>query len=161
MTTPVEVIEFHRDDPSPVERAMAELVERGSGWLNLGPALSPDEWDAVPHRRGVAAWFSSRGPAVPMATWTPGRGGDRSRPAEIGVAHGTGPRALERLADEGLPLPNGWQKRQDHAKHGIVAEVAGGEDPRIVVDWLLRALELLSALLPTGEWWMAEVHRPS
>jgi hypothetical protein len=157
MTTPVEVIEFRLDDTSAVERAMAELAERGSGWINLGPALSAAEWEAVPHRTGLVAWFSSRGPAVPMATWTPGRPG----PAEIGVAHGSGPRAVERLGDEGLALPPGWQKRQDHAKHGIVAEIPDGADPHVVIDWLVGAMTRLSMVLPAGEWWMAEVHRPA
>lgn len=158
----VEVVEFTRSDPSPLVARIAALAARGDGegWINFGPALSPEEFAAVPHRSGLGKWFSGRGPAVPMATWTPPLDGARPRPAQVGVQHGTGPNALDRLGAAGRPLPQPWAKKQDHAKHGIVAELPAGVDPRSVVDWLLGAMAELSSLVPTGDEWLAEVHQP-
>ena len=130
------------------------------GWINFGPSLSPEEFAAVPHKSGLGKWFSGRGPAVPMATWTPPVNDRRSAPASVGVQHGTGPNALDRLRDAGWPLPDRWVKKQDHAKHGIVAEVPDDVDPVRMVAWLLAAMAELSPLIPTGDQWLAEVHHP-
>ena len=84
----------------------------------------------------------------------------KPRPAQIGVEHGTGPKALDRLAEVGVKLPQGWVKRQDHAKHGIVAELPDGEDPSVVITWLIVASTLLRTVVEPGEDWIALVHEP-
>lgn len=158
----VDVVEFTRSNPAPLMNHMDELAARGDGegWINFGPALSAEEFSAVPHKSGLGKWFSGRGPAVPMATWTPPRYGDRPQPAQVGIQHGTGPNALDRLADAGRTLPGGWLRKQDHAKHGIVAEVPGDVDGAAMIEWLIAAMEALSLVIATGDRWLAEVHRP-
>jgi hypothetical protein len=162
MATTPEVVEFSRSDTGPIVCCFRELAGRGdgAGWVNIGPALTDAEYATLPPRSGLAAWFSGRGPVVPMATWTPPPDGDRSRPAQVGIAHGTGPSALPRLEEHGLALPAGWTKKQDHAKHGIVAEVPAESDFSNMVDWLVRAMTELSAAVPVGDHWIAEVHLP-
>ena len=90
----------------------------------------------------------------------PRQRGAKPRPAQIGVEHGTGPKALDRLAEVGVKLPQGWVKRQDHAKHGIVAELPDGEDPSVVITWLIVASTLLRTVVEPGEDWIALVHEP-
>ncbi|MEM7142816.1 MAG: hypothetical protein AAF548_17465 [Actinomycetota bacterium] len=162
MAITVDVVEFTSIDPSPLVREMDAMAASGDGdgWINFGPALSPEEFAAVPHKTGLGKWFSGRGPAVPMATWTPGVVDGKPRAAQIGLQHGTGPSALDRLEETGLSLPATWIKKQDHAKHGIVAEVPVDGDGEQLVRWLLRAMAELSPLIPTGSQWLAEVNRP-
>lgn len=139
---------------------MVRLSEREAGWINLHPVLDEDEQARLPDRSGMAAWFSGRGPAVATATWMPATGGRRPAPAQIGLEHGTGPRALDRLAEAGVPLPTGWVRRQDHAKHGVVAELPGDVSPSVVITWLIVAGTVLRTLVEPGEEWLALVHEP-
>jgi len=59
-------------------------------------------------------------------------------------------RAAARLAERGLPLPAGWRVTQDHPKRGLVVSAAA--DEAAMLEWLLRAGELLSVVVPTGIW---------
>jgi hypothetical protein len=158
MATTATVIEFTDDDISPLVERMDALTRRGDGWINIGPGLTPEEFAALPTRSTVAKWVSGRGPAVPMATWTPASTKGRGSPAQIGLAHGTGPNALERLKDAGLSLPSGWQKKQDHAKNGIVAELPATVDHEAVIGWLLAAISELSDRVAAGPDWIAEAY---
>jgi hypothetical protein len=157
-----EGVEFSRSDPRPLVARLRAIADRGDGegWVNIGPALSDEEYTAVPPRSGLGAWFSGRGPVVPMATWMPPMEGDRPRPAQIGISHGTGPNALPRLEEVGLVLPATWTKKQDHAKHGIVAEIPDDADYSSMIDWLIRAMSHLSDAIPVGDRWIAEIHLP-
>ncbi len=143
--------------------AMEEMAARGDGegWVNITPVVKDEDLLRIPDRSGLAGWFSARGPAVPVATWMPPATGSRPRPAQVGLAHGTGPNALPRLADEGVVLPADWTKRQDHAKHGVVADLPGEVDLDAVVDWLLTAASRLSPVVSVGDRWQAVVHRPT
>lgn len=163
----IETVAFSSGDTGPVEEAMAALEARGLGWINLGPGLRDDQIDRLPAPSFLGRWFSGRGPVVPMATWTPaGPGGDSGRssgkkptPAVVGVAHGAGPKALDQLRDAGLDLPEGWRKVQDHAKRGIVVEVAPGAGHADVAAWLVSACWSLCPIEIDDEW-LAEIHRP-
>ncbi len=162
MAVDQEIIRFERSERTVVVEAMRELSGRGDGegWINVAPALSDEDMMRVPERPGLLAWFSGRGPAVAMATWMPAATTARPRAAQIGVEHGTGPNALSRLADDGLPLPAGWVKRQDHAKHGVVADLPSDVDPDSVLEWLIAATSALMSIVGAGERWTAVVHRP-
>lgn len=153
MATTAEVIEFTSTDTSPLVSRMRELASAGAGWINVGPGLTPEEFASLPAPSAVAKWFSGRGPAVPMATWTPGS------PSQIGLAHGTGPGAMNRLDEAGVELPRGWHQRQDHAKHGIVVELPASAALDAVVEWLLRAMVVLSPRVAIGDDWIAETYR--
>ena len=158
----VETVSFDSDDPAPVVREMESLAARGDGqgWINIGPGLRDDQIDRLPQPTLVGRWFSGRGPIVPMATWTP-PGSDPSAAASVvGIEHGAGPKALERLRDAGAPLPPGWRKVQDHAKNGIVAHPPSDADHRDVVRWMVVACWALCGI-EIDDRWIAEVHRPA
>ncbi len=148
-----ETIDFDSADTSAVVREMESLVGRGDGlgWINIGPGLRDDQLERLPTPSPLARWFSGRGPAVPMATWTP-------QPT-VGIEHGAGPKALDRLADAGAPLPAGWRKLQDHAKNGIVVQPAAAASHREVLRWLLSACWSLCPI-EIDDHWLAQVHRP-
>ncbi len=157
-----EIVTFARSELDRLVVVCEDLAGSGTGegWVNIGPALSDEQAARVPVRSSLAAWFSGRGPVVPLATWTPPVPGPRGRPVVIGLAHGRGPDALDRLASSGVPLPPGWRRRQDHAKHGVVVEVAPSVPVSEVLGWLLDALEVLNPLGPAPGWY-AEIRRPS
>ena len=160
MATTPDVIEFASTDVAAVVARMEEFAGRGDGWINIGPGLTPEQFAALPARSTMAKWISGRGPAVPMATWTPASRGSRGGRAQLGIAHGTGPNALDRLREAGVALPGGWEKQQDHAKNGIVASLPDTATPRSVVDWTIRALVALSPRVMVGDDWIAEVFVP-
>ena len=156
-----ETIAFDSADTSPIVREMESLAARGDGlgWINIGPGLRDDQIDRLPSPTALGRWFSGRGPAVPMATWTPPRTMPSSTPPAVGVEHGAGPKALNRLRDAGAPLPDGWRKVQDHAKHGIVAHPSPGTSHHEVLEWLLSVCWSLCPI-EIEDHWLADVHRP-
>lgn len=143
----MQQITFGRGDSSSVVAAMAEIAAApgAGGWVNVGPALTDEQAAQVPPNSGLAAWFSGRGPAVAMGTWMPPSVGSRSGAAQVGVEHGQGPNALKRLREAGLELPHGWQKRQDHAKHGVVIELGGDVELSAIVEWIVEAVTILTS----------------
>jgi len=151
------VIEFSSDDVGALVAQMDAMSVRGKGWINVGPGLTPEQFAALPERSGLGKWFSGRGPAVPMATWTPSPMDGRS-PAQIGIAHGTGPDALKRLAEQAIELPPDWVKRQDHAKNGVVAELPTSAAHESVVEWMMVVMAALSPRVEVGQEWVAEVY---
>lgn len=158
---PVRQIPFERDDLSAVVSAMAEIAAApgGEGWVNIGPALTAEQAAQVPARSGLAAWFSGRGPGVAMGTWMPASATGRARAAQVGVEHGQGPDALRRLQQAGLELPGGWVRRQDHAKHGVVLEIGADGGLVDVVEWLVRAVTILTTDVAVGDHFIAHLYR--
>ncbi len=158
---PVRQISFERDDLSAVVSAMAETAAApgADGWVNIGPALTDEQAAQVPARSGLAAWFSGRGPSVAMGTWMPAQTSGRSRAAQVGVEHGQGPNALKRLREAGLELPDGWVKRQDHAKHGVVVEIGADVELAAVVGWMVRAVTILTSGIEVGDRFIAHLYR--
>lgn len=152
---------FVTDETSEVEDAMRDLSARGDGlgWVNIGPALTEAQHRQVPAQSTLGSWFSARGPLLPLATWTPPMSGVKPRPVTIGIEHGAGPRAIEKLRGAGLPLPSGWRKLQDHPKRGIVVEVPASSDHRLVLKWLLNACWALCGI-EIDDQWSAVVNRP-
>lgn len=151
------VVEFAEARRTPVVDRMVALTDAGSGWINLSPGLDVDV--PPPPRSALASLLGSRGPTVPLATWTaPGR----RDPATVGIQHAEGPRTVALLAERGVPVPAGWRRLQDHPKRGLVlvppaAATAGELDA--VLDWLLRATGALCPVRRTGEW-RAYVYAP-
>jgi hypothetical protein len=136
-----ELVELPDGDVAP----LAPLLD-GAAFVNIRPAV--DE-ELVPPRSPIGSLFTARGPTVPLATWTPD---------EVGFQHGTGVKALERLADAGHPLPAGWRKVSDHPKRGAVLRPPPGADALDALRWLVRAAEILCPLPVIGPW-EATVHR--
>jgi hypothetical protein len=145
----VEVVTFRANAAGPVVAAMGEVASSG-GWLKLQPAIDEDDAAYVRDRPAI---FSGRGPTVPVCTWVPG---ERTRKGEeyvaVGIEHGSGPKAAERLADAGVAVPQGWAVLQDNPRRGFVVATLPSEDPAAVLAWLLDAAQVLSPVPFTGEW---------
>ena len=156
-----ETLDFSSASLEPVITEMDGLAVRGDGlgWINIGPGLRDDQLDALPKPSALGRWFSGRGPVVPMATWTPPQTDRGTTAVTVGVEHGAGPKALERLRDAGAPLPDGWRKIQDHAKTGIVAHAAPQATHTEVLRWLLAVCWALCPI-DIDDHWIAEIHRP-
>lgn len=156
MGVDVELVEFDPDAPDAVLEAMVQLAD-GAGWLTLDPAI--DERFPPPSESTLGRLVSGRGPAVPRATWVPADvHRRRPEPVSIGILHGTGSGAVERLAEKGIPVPERWRVVTDHSKRGLVAWVPIDVDHREVLAWTLAATRALTRIPLTGRW-RAAVHR--
>ena len=142
-----------------VEAAMARLATELDGWVTFEPLF--DEESLPPISRSWLDVFSARGPALPDASWVPGeRKGDKVSPLSVGLRHPSGGRAVARLVDAGLPVPEGWRMVQDHPKRGLVIEARPGTevDAGSMLEWMFGALGALTPLRLTGLW-RATFHR--
>ncbi len=159
MPSEPEYHEFSPDRLDEVVSTMAAMTQAHEGWINFEPSVHVE--DVPPAGSGVFSLFSARGPAIPLATWTPPSAPKRGRtqPAMIGLQHGVAAKVKGRLVELGHPLPDGWLAVQDYAKKGLVVAVPPSADHAEVVRWLLRAAALLSAVPLTG-WRMAVYGRP-
>ncbi len=152
---PDDEFPFEEDDAGAVADLLRSLAAQGAGWVNFVPEVA--EGHDPPPRSIVVAVFSARGEPIPLATWSAPAGPGKR--ATLGIEHGSGPKALARLADAGLPLPDGWWKVADHARRGVVVTTPGDAEPEEVLRWLLTAAHALSVVPLTGSW-SARVYRP-
>ena len=145
-------LEFEADDVGEVVAAMDTVAEAQKGWVNFEPAIHVE--DVPPPGGGFFSLFSARGPAVPLATWTPASEQRRGRgtPAMIGLQHPAGAKAKPLLERLGHPVPEGWPVTQDYVKKGMVVAVPPTATHDDVVRWLLRAASHLAAVPLTGRW---------
>jgi hypothetical protein len=151
---PIQEVRFSVDDPTPAVVAVADLIETGTGWVNLAPA--DDDGVDPPRRNLFAAIFSARGPLLPLATVSPAdTGGGR---LALGLQHNGGQRAISTLAESGHPLPDGWERVSDHPRRGLVVSAPAGTQPDVVVTWLLEAAERLTRV-EMADAWVARVYR--
>jgi hypothetical protein len=77
----------------------------------------------------------------------------------VGVLHPTGGKAVARLADAGVAVPEGWLVRQDHPRRGLVLLARHGTPETDVISWALRAGIALCRKEMTGQW-QAVVYLP-
>ena len=142
--------ESHHD----LESAIKKVIELEDGWINLEPAVDENDQNEVP---GFFAWFSARGPKVPVGTFVPG---NKQNFASVGIAHGSGRGASDQLEELGIKPPESWISRQDHAKHGLVWEISPSHIvPSEVVSMILQGTVGLSTVPTTGGW-TAILHYP-
>ncbi|MFL2697160.1 MAG: hypothetical protein ACJ0F6_01775 [Acidimicrobiales bacterium] len=89
--------------------------------------------------------FSSRGPIVPKFTWVPSyeRKG-QVIPAQIGITHPVGTKAIERIKDFEMQIPEGWVLHQDHPKRGMVLSLPEVYSQDEVISFAVRMLQILS-----------------
>ena len=140
---------FRVEDRSPVLDRMAELAD-GSGWMVFDPFVAEDD---VPPPAAFGGICTAKGPAAPELSWVPGDpSGRRREPLAVGIRHGAGPKAEVRLADAGVPVPDGWYVIQDNPRRGFVAQVPDTCTDAEVLDWLLRAAAVLATVPLSGEW---------
>ena len=112
-------IEFRPPDVAGVADSLATLREAGSGWINLLPGIDEDAAEPEP-APGLFAFFGNRAAPVSMATVMPPKKERKGEGVTIGLMHPTGAKAVARLAEAGVPLPEGWVVRQDHARRGLL-----------------------------------------
>ena len=150
-----DVFEFVPPDTDAVLEAMRALTSAQSGWITLQPGVHPE--DAPPPRSLFDAMFSGGGPPVPVCTWVAPDAKQKPPHPELGVQHKAGPKAVARLAGEGLDVPAHWAVLADHPRRGLVVAVHPDTPPAESLDWLLRAAAILTRVPLTGSW-QAAVH---
>jgi len=150
VASPPEQIDFSLNDRSTVLARMQRLRQTKKGWINLSPAIDEDQ--ELPDRSSNFGLFSGRGPDVPLCTWVPGP------PVEVGIQHGAGPKAANKLRELGEPVPDGWRVTQDHSRRGIVVVVPDGTPDETALDWLFKAGSALASHLKLAGWWRAAVY---
>lgn len=156
---PTSVVEFRIDDPAEVLAIMAELAAAHAGWLNFQPDVAVED---VPDTGSpFGRLLTAAGPPVPLGSWVPGPQRRGSvEPTSLGLQHPGGRRAVWRLRDAGIVVPDGWKVQGDHPRRGLVLSLPDGTDPALALDWLIRAsVELTDMTLP--DVWRAAVYRRS
>lgn len=111
----------------------------GAEYINIFPgAEGQPERTAGPLRN----LFGSRGPSVPLATWTPG---------EIGLQHPAGPGVVAFLAERGVPVPDEWYVVTQNPKRGLVLRTYQSP-PADTLAWLVRAATATCPVEITEPW---------
>lgn len=154
---PSSIVEFRTGEPAEVVAIMGELAAAHAGWLNLQPDVAVED---VPDTGSpFGRLLTATGPPVPLGSWVPGamrRG--RAEPTSLGLQHPGGRKAVWRLRDVGIVVPDGWTVLADHPRRGLVLRLPDGTDPALALDWLVRAaIELTDMALPDA--WRAAVYR--
>ncbi|MGP0030981.1 MAG: hypothetical protein ACLPVF_10810 [Acidimicrobiales bacterium] len=139
---------------------LLHLNQAGGGWINLMPGVALDDKQTTTVSAGLFSLFGNRQAPVTMTTVMPAPPNRQaSEGVTIGLLHPTGGKAVARLAEAGVPVPDGWQVRQDHARRGLLVRAPGGTPERAIVEWSLEAGAALCREDLTGEW-QAVVYLP-
>jgi len=145
-------VEFTPPEVSEVADVLANLRAAGGGWVNLLPGIDERAAD-VEQPTGLFAFFGSRTPPVTMATLMPARKDRRDgEGVTVGLMHPTGTKAVARLAEVGVAVPEGWVVRQDHVRRGLVLRTPARAGEADVVEWCVRAGTALCRAEMTGRW---------
>ncbi|MYH72884.1 MAG: hypothetical protein F4153_09990 [Acidimicrobiia bacterium] len=147
-----QYIRFERLDLGEVVHEMLTLAARGDGkgWMNVQPVVADED---RPPESAVFKLFTAKGPAIPLGTWVPGHHyRDKWQPASVGLQHAGGRHASKLLEERGVTEPDGWNRRQDHIKRGLVYELPEGQDPKVAVEFLVDAMAQLVAFPLSGRW---------
>ena len=156
MARRVRVLEFHVEEPGSVVEEMDRIGEAHDGWVNLRPALPPEQEPPPPS--GLGALFSTAVHDVPICTWVTGKSSRHGvEPDSLGVQHSAGTKTVAHLGSLGVLLPRGWRTVQDHPRRGLVVLTPAGTGHADQLVWLLQAGTVLSRVPLSGKW-RAEVH---
>ncbi len=137
--------------------AMAERKD-GSTWINIEPDLDDETTARLVDRSGVAGWFSGRGSDMPVATYMAvDVSGRKPQPSTVGIQHSAGPKAIERLAAQGIVLPEGCVVQQDSGKRGLVVAIPERIAVREILDFLTAALGALLPPVAEAVWFRADI----
>jgi hypothetical protein len=154
-----KTIEFTPPEVDGVADQLASLRDAGDGWINLLPGIVEGAVEVDPPT-GLFAFFGTRQAPVTMATMMPARVEQRHvEGTSVGLMHPTGARAIARLAEAGVTVPNGWVVRQDHTRRGLVLRTSPDAAPADIVGWCVRAGTALCMAEMTGQW-QAVVYLP-
>jgi hypothetical protein len=156
----VDRFEFTPPGTERVVGYLHHLTEAGQGWINLLPGVDLDEDEQQTAPPGLFSLFSQRQPPVTMATLMPPRPARRAFDGvTVGLLHPTGGKAVARLAEAGVTLPEAWLVRQDHPRRGLVLLTRHGTSETDVIEWTIRAGTALCRREMTGDW-QAVVYLP-
>jgi hypothetical protein len=145
-------IEFTPPDVAAVAEQLQTLRDAGSGWINLMPGIDEEASDVHP-RAGLFAFFGNNAAPVTMTTLMPPKKERRETEGlTIGIMHPTGGKAVARLAEAGVLVPEGWVLRQDHARRGLLVQTPVVVSEEDVMDWSVRAGTALCRAEMTGRW---------
>lgn len=153
-------IRFLRTERAEVLDEMTKLESRADGkaWFNLVPFVSEDD---IAAESPMAKVFGAKGPIIPKGTWVPAterRG--RLRPGSVGLEHPRGRYAVRQLAEVGVELPDGFTTKQDHARRGLIFEIATDVGAAQILEFLIAAGTAL-AEVPVGERWIGQINEQS
>jgi hypothetical protein len=152
-------VEFEPPDEAAVLTFMSQLAEAHDGWINLLPGVAKEDVPEPPKSIFGTLFGGPEGP-VSMSSWFPAPAAGRLRDVvTIGIMHPRGRYAAAQLADLGVPVPEGWRVRQDHARRGLILRVPAAASHPDVLGWTLRAGEELTVIPVTGKW-QARVYLP-
>jgi hypothetical protein len=152
-------LEFTPPDTQAVVDVLADLRRAGSGWINLLPGI--DDEAAPAPSAGLFAFFGANAPSVSMATLMPPRADRRAgEGVTVGVMHPTGAKAVTRLAEAGVTVPDAWQVVQDHPRRGLLVRTSPSAEEAGIVAWAVRAGTALCRAEMTGRW-RAHVYLPA
>ena len=145
-------IEFRPPDVAAVADSLSRLRAAGSGWMNLLPGVHEEAAEAEP-QAGLFAFFGNRAPPVTMATVMPPKPDRRvTDGVTVGLMHPTGGKAVARLAEAGVSVPDGWVVRQDHARRGLLVRTPPEAGDAAVLTWSIAAGTALCLADMTGKW---------
>ncbi|MBT4186914.1 MAG: hypothetical protein HOE14_06845 [Gemmatimonadales bacterium] len=149
-----EVFQVSAGEHADLTASIRTALSSSGAWVNIEPVVDDSARIEVP---GIFAWFSARGPQVPVGTF---HSAGPDMPASVGLDHGTGRDAGDRLTAGGVEAPGDWVLKQDHPKTGLVWELHPQRvDAEAVVTLLLEGTSLLCPLAVEG-WWTATLNRP-
>ena len=141
------VIEFRDDDLGRVLAHMDAASARRRGWVNLQPVPVHEEEAAT-----TTSIFSGPSPPkLPLCTWKVEERRGRVE-TTLGIQHGAGTKIAPHLRQAGVTAAPEWRVLQDHRRRGLVVQVPADSENEVVLDWLLRAGELLALVDTTGSW---------
>lgn len=155
------MVHFKSEDRGEAEAELARIADASEShdqgraeWLTFSPWVDPQDLPVTSLLRRI---FSGRGSKVPEVTWVPAQGGE---PAQLGILHATGPRALQKLKESGVSIPDQLRVISDHSKRGLLFGIHPNTAASTVVNFAIRSAEALSEV-PTDNRWMLEVSTAS
>ncbi len=155
-----DTFDFTPPDLDRITGYLAHVTRAGGGWINLMPGVEVDDKGTTTVSAGLFSLFGNRQAPVTMTTlMPPPPSRQATEGVTIGLMHPTGGKAVARLAQAGVPVPDRWVVRQDHARRGLLIRVPHGAGEGDIVGWSLRAGAALCQEDLTGEW-QAVVYLP-
>jgi hypothetical protein len=141
------VVEFREDDRGRVLAHMDAACARRRGWMNLQPVPVREEDAAT-----TTSIFSGPSPPkLPLCTWKVEERRGRVE-TTVGIQHGIGAKIAPHLRLAGVTAAPEWRVLQDHRRRGLVVQVPPDAEHGVVLDWLMRAGQLLALVDTTGSW---------
>jgi hypothetical protein len=156
----VETFDFTPPDDGRVAGFLQVVTHAGQGWINLLPGVEIDENQRTNVPTGLSALFGGRQAPVTMCTLMPASPNKQAFDGvTVGLLHPTGNKVVARLAEAGVPMPDGWVVRQDHNRRGLVVRARRGAPEKEIIGWSIQAGTALCREEMTGEW-QAVVYLP-